>query len=136
MGVISMRHLVFKQNKNVVDVYINNQLFMFIQLNSFTNYHKPYILNTAIHNFLSAEQTEYECNIKGCITITCFGNDTTSLSIVIEVGSDSHSVVFDRIGKDMFYDNIIRYIIDTLQYMQYSKYYKPRSIRNLWGLLR
>lgn len=137
MGVIRMipsRFMVFKQNGNNVEAYINNKLTKKIPLKNFTNFCDVEFRNT-IYNFLSAESTCEECNIIGEVVITSTPKDKPDTYITICVGLKTINLTFRDIGHAVFYCDIENGICDFMHTLEYEKLYTKKSIKNLWGLL-
>lgn len=115
--------IVFKSNEDKIDVYINNKLYKKLLLKDFTNF-RSVRLNMMLYDFISAKSTSEECKIRGHVVIISTSVLTTERNITIKVGDKKHSETFDKVGTDIFYSDLIRYICETMNRMGYAKLYE------------
>jgi len=133
-----MIYLVFKQNKNKIETYINNKLINQIPVNIFITPNNP-IIDINLHNFLVSQSNIGGCIVDGEIKISAFTIQSTESSvnfiIYITVGTETETLFLDGVGEKIFYCDIIKSIVDTMVRMKYDKIFKIDSIKNLWGVL-
>jgi hypothetical protein len=128
-------YLAFKQYGNKIHACINNRCTKQIPIDEFTD-HTSIELSFILHNFLSEVPVNEDCKMDGAVIITSTIISDSERIIDIWVGTSHTSVTFSDIGKKIFYDDIIKFMLDYMYIMDYEKFYKKNTIWNLWGLLK